>query len=94
MDYSELIGGLPKSPAVLPSINPDCQVIFAHPGISATTPPHKSGSSPAALLDGLALAVALFKEAEIVLDIFIVRILAQGGGKRCVRALVVAAQHV
>lgn len=48
----------------------------------------------AALLDGLALAIALFKEPEIVLDVFVVRILAAGGGKRCMRALVVAAQHV
>ncbi len=48
----------------------------------------------AALLDGLAFAVALFKQPEIVLDVFVVWILATGGGKRCVRTLVVAAQHV
>lgn len=91
MDDSELIrlaADEPNSPIL------DCQGIFAHPAISATTPPRKSGSGCAVLLDGLALAVALFKEANIVLDIFIVRVLAPGGGKRRVRALVVAAQHV
>ena len=94
MDDSQSTGGLPMGPAGLPSINPDCQRIFAHPAISATTPPGKSGSDPAALLDGLAVAVALFEEAKIVLNVFIVRILASGRGKRCMRALVVAAQHI
>jgi hypothetical protein len=46
------------------------------------------------LLDGLALAVAFFQEADVVLNVLVVWILAQGGGKRCVCALVVAAQHV
>ena len=94
MDGSGMIVGPPMSPTVLYSINPDCQRIFAHPAISATTHRAKAVSGPAVLLDGLALAVALFKEANIVLDVFIVRVLAPGGGKRRVRALVVAAQHV
>ena len=48
----------------------------------------------AALLDGLALAVALFQEADVVLNVLVVWVLAQGGGKCRVRALVVATQHV
>jgi len=87
-------GGLAVSPTALPSINPDCQRIFAHPAISATTHRAKAVRVLAALLDGLALAIALFKEPEIVQDVLVVGILAASGGKRCMRALVVAAQHV
>ena len=94
MNDCELIVGLSMCPTVPYSINPDCQRIFAHPAISATTPPGKGVSGPTVLLDGLALAVALFKETNIVLDVFIVRILATSGSKRRMRALVVAAQHV
>ena len=90
MNDSELIGWLPMSPTVLSSIVREYSHIQRFP----PPPPAQSGSGCAVLLDGLALAVALFKEANIVLDVFIVRVLAPGGGKRRVRALVVAAQHV
>lgn len=46
------------------------------------------------LLDGLALAVALLQKMEVVLHVFVGGILALGGRKGCVRALVVATQHV
>ena len=91
MDDTELIGWLPMSPTVLSSIVREYSHIQRFP---PPPHPHKSGAGCAVLLDGLALAVALFKEANIVLDVFIVRVLAPGGGKRRMRALVVAAQHV
>jgi hypothetical protein len=47
-----------------------------------------------ALLDGLALAIALFQKTQVVLDIFVGGILALGGHKRRMRAFVVAAQHI
>lgn len=50
--------------------------------------------SPAGLLDGLALAIALFQKTQVVLDIFVGGILALGSHKRRVRAFVVAAQHI
>src|SRR6185437_16104907 len=50
--------------------------------------------SPAGLLDGLALAIALLQKTQVVLDIFVGGILALGRHKRSVRAFVVAAQHI
>lgn len=94
MDDSKSISRLAGEPDSPPPINPNCQRIFAHPAIFATAHRAKAARPLAALLDGLTLAVALFKKPEIVLDVFIVRILAPGSGKRRVRALVVAAQHV
>ena len=94
MNDSELIGGAaaePGSPTLdQPRLSENIRTSsdFRHHPIGQAARPL------AALLDGLALAVALFKKPEIVLDVFVVRILAQGGGKRRVRALVVAAQHV
>src|SRR6476620_9956164 len=50
--------------------------------------------SPAGLLDGLALAIALFQKTQVVLDIFVGGILALGSHKRRVRAFIIAAQHI
>ena len=47
-----------------------------------------------ALLDGLALAIALLQKTQVVLDKFVGGILALGSHKRGVRAFVVAAQHI
>ena len=46
------------------------------------------------LLNGLAFAIALFQQTNIVLHVFIGRIFSLCDGKRGMRALVVAAQHV
>ena len=95
MDDSELLrrpGGEPDSPTLdQPRLSENIRtsIDFRHHPVE-----QKRYGPLAALLDGLALAVALFKEAEIVLDVFIIRILAPGGGKCRVRALVVATQHV
>src|SRR6185437_3232681 len=50
--------------------------------------------SPAGILDGLALAIALFQKTQVVLDIFVGGILALGSHKRRVRAFIIAAQHI
>jgi len=46
------------------------------------------------LLDSLALAIALFQQTNIILDILVGGIFTLGCRERCVRAFVVAAQHV
>jgi hypothetical protein len=70
-------------------------IIFAYPEISATINrrPDWNAKAPG-LLNGLALAVALLKEADVVLDVFIGGIFAQCDRQRGMRAFVVAAQHV
>ena len=94
MDDSKLIGGPAEKPGSPTLDQPQLSENIRTSSDFRHHPAAQSGSSPAALLDGFALAVALFKEAKIVLNVFIVRILAPGCSKRCVRALVVAAQHV
>lgn len=71
--------------------------IFAYPTIFATPfGRNRVGHAkrPPVLFDGLAVAIGLFKEADVVLHLFVVWILAPGSCKLCMRALVVAAQNI
>ena len=45
-------------------------------------------------MDGLALAIAFFQKTQVVFNVFVGGVFAPGGHQSCVRALIVAAQHV